>query len=341
MKIVKEMTGDNWHAYNGDSAEAFTKIPDNSIGLSAFSPPFKSLYCYSSFERDLSNCRTGEEFFTHFGFILREMFRITKPGRNMCIHAMPLPTSKMRDGVIGIVDFPGEIIQAASAIGWIYHSDGVKSQGDMRAEVLAQIADGRLSGKEAADAAYIALTESNWFGRDVTIWKDPVAAVTRTHALGLLHKQLLKDSARSRMGLPDRILTFHKPGDNPDPVRHTADEFPVSRWQKEASPIWLDIDAGDTLNFRAAREEKDEAHLCPLQLGVIERLIGLWSNPGDTVVSPFMGVGSEGFVALGMGRKFLGCELKPSYFSQAVKNLKSAGKQLTFDSDIASAESNA
>jgi hypothetical protein len=194
---------------------------------------------------------------------------------------MIMPTSKERDGVIGLTDFPGRIIASHLAAGWVYHSD-------------------------------------------VTIWKDPVVAMQRTKALGLLWKQIKKDSCMSRMGFPDRVLTFRKPGVNPEPVSHRPDEFPVDQWQKWASPVWDDIDPSDTLQYQSAREEKDERHICPLQLEVIRRCIRLWSNPGDLVLSPFAGIGSEGFVALKEGRRFLGCELKPSYFRQASANLRAA-----------------
>jgi len=203
------------------------------------------------------------------------------PGRLVSIHCMNLPTSKVRDGYIGLRDFRGEIIKAFEDAGFIYHSE-------------------------------------------VCIWKDPVTAMQRTKALGLLHKQIKKDSCMSRQGVPDYLVTMRKPGDNPERVEHTNENFPVQLWQQYASPIWMDINPSDTLQYRSAREHDDERHICPLQLEVIRRAVKLWSNPGDVVWSPFAGIGSEGFVALEMGRRFLGSELKASYYRQACKNLASA-----------------
>lgn len=274
----------DYTAIHGDCIEVIRKFPDSSIDFSVYSPPFASLYTYSPSERDLGNCRTHEEFHDHYRFLLGEILRVTKPGRLMSVHAMVLPTSKTRDGVIGLTDFPGRIIAACEAAGWIFHSK-------------------------------------------VTIWKDPVTAMQRTKALGLLWKQLLKDSCMSRMGIPDEVLTFRKPGDNPERVFHTKEEFPVDQWQRWASPVWDDIDPSDTLQYQSAREEEDERHICPLQLEVIRRCVRLWSNPGDTVLSPFMGIGSEGHVALNCGRRFVGVELKQSYFEQAARNLAVAKKQ--------------
>lgn len=280
----QEAHGEGWYACQGDCVELIRKLRDDSIGLSVYSPPFASLYTYSASDRDMGNCRTHEEFHAHYRFLLGEMLRVTKPGRLMCVHCMVLPMSKMRDGVIGLTDFPGRIISACEEVGWIYHSK-------------------------------------------VTVWKDPVTAMQRTKALGLLWKQILKDSCMSRMGIPDEVLTFRKPGENPDRVGHTKEEFPVERWQQWASPVWDDINPSDTLQYQSAREEADERHIAPLQLEVIRRCVRLWSNPGDTVLSPFMGIGSEGFVSLGEDRKFVGFELKKSYFEQAVRNLAGARKQ--------------
>lgn len=162
---------------------------------------------------------------------------------------------------------------------------------------------------------------------EVCIWKDPVTSMQRTKALGLLHKQIKKDSCMSRMGIPDYVVTMRKPGDNPKPVSHTDESFPVSRWQQWASPIWTDINPSDTLQYRSVREDKDEKHICPLQLPVIERCLILWSNEGDLVLSPFAGIGSEGYVSIKMGRRFVGIELKKSYYIQAVANLKMAEQE--------------
>lgn len=281
MNVLDQKEGPNWVAYHGDCVEVVKGLPDDSVHFTVYSPPFASLYVYSASDRDMGNSRDHDEFSEHYGFLLKDILRVTKPGRLMSVHCMVLPTSKARDGVIGLTDFPGRIIAAHQAAGWVYHSD-------------------------------------------VTIWKDPVTAMQRTKALGLLWKQIQKDSCMSRMGLPDRVLTFRKPGENPEPVGHSKDEFPVDQWQRWASPVWDDIDPSDTLQYQSAREEKDERHICPLQLEVIRRCVRLWSNPGDLVLSPFSGIGSEGWVAVKEGRRFLGCELKPSYFKQAVTNLRAA-----------------
>lgn len=267
--------------YNGDSAEVLKMMPDDSVHYIIYSPPFQSLYVYSNSDRDLGNCRTPAEFYEQFSFIGKELYRLLKPGRLMSFHCMNLPTSKERDGYIGIRDFRGELIKFFQDIGFIYHSE-------------------------------------------VVIWKDPVTAMQRTKALGLLHKQLKKDSCMSRQGIPDFLVTMRKPGDNPERVTHTNESFPVSMWQRYASPVWMDINPTDTLQYKSARENKDERHICPLQLQVIERGIELWTNPGDIVLTPFMGIGSETYTAVKMGRKAVGIELKDSYYRQAVANTKNA-----------------
>jgi DNA modification methylase len=281
VNVLDQTIGNKFALYNGDCAEVLRGIPDNSVGYSIFSPPFASLYTYSNSDRDMGNCRTHDEFHEHFGFLLPEILRVLKPGRSVSIHCMDLPTSKERDGYIGLVDFRGILIRAAQAAGFILHSQ-------------------------------------------VTIWKDPVTAMQRTKALGLLHKQLLKDSTMSRQGIPDYLVTLRKPGGNPEPVSHTARELPVSVWQNYASPVWMDINPSDTLQYQSAREEEDERHIAPLQLEVIKRGIVLWSNPGDVVLSPFTGIGSEGYVAIKNGRRFVGAELKRSYYEQAGRNLRGA-----------------
>jgi hypothetical protein len=264
-----------------DCVDLAREIPDDSIHYSVYSPPFDSLYTYSNSERDLGNSRNSDEFWEHYKFLIAESYRAMMPGRLVSIHCMNLPTSKVRDGVIGIRDFRGEIIRAFEDAGFIYHSE-------------------------------------------VCIWKDPVTAMQRTKALGLLHKTIRKDSAMSRQGVPDYLVTMRKPGVNPEAVAHTNEDFPVQLWQQYASPVWMDINPSDTLQYRSAREHNDERHICPLQLEVIRRAVKLWSNPGDVVWSPFAGIGSEGFVALEMGRKFLGSELKRSYYEQACRNLNNA-----------------
>lgn len=279
MNILDQAEGENWSLYNADCVELCASLPDNSVDLSVYSPPFANLYIYSDSVADMGNCANDQEFFKQYQFLIREKFRVTVPGRVTCVHCMDLPTSKTMHGYIGRRDFSGEIIRAHLAEGWIFHCR-------------------------------------------VTVWKDPVVEMQRTKALGLLHKQIKKDSCRSRMGNPDYLLVFYKPGDNPKPVTHTAEEFPVDQWQQWASPVWMDINQTNVLNRAEAREEKDEKHICPLQLDFIQRCLVMWSNPGDVVLSPFTGIGSEGYMSLKMGRKFIGSELKPAYYRQAVANLQ-------------------
>lgn len=278
IEALNYAEGKDWAIWNGDCIEVMRQLPDASMGYSVFSPPFASLYTYSNSDRDLGNCKDGDDFLHHYGFVMEQLARVVKPGRLISMHCMDMPTSKTRDGVIGARDFPGELIRAGQAHGLIFHSR-------------------------------------------VCIWKDPVTAMQRTKAIGLLYKQIKKDSCMSRQGFADYIVTMRVPGDNPEPVTHTEEGFPVGLWQKYASPVWMDIDPSDTLQYRAARDAEDERHICPLQLGVIRRCIELWSNPGDVVLSPFAGIGSEVYTAVQMGRRGIGIELKPSYFEQAQRNL--------------------
>ncbi len=292
--MTEEAEGQNWTMYLADNVEKTRAMDDESTDFIMYSPPFSSLYTYSDSDRDMGNCKTDDEFFEHFGFLVPELFRVLKSGRLMSVHCMNLPTTLTRDGYIGVKDFRGDIIRLMQSAGFIYHSE-------------------------------------------VCIWKDPVVAMQRTHALGLLHKQLKKDSCMSRQGIPDYVVTFQKPGYNAERVEHTDDTFPVKLWQKYASPIWDDIRQGDTLQRTSARDEKDERHICPLQFDVIQRCIELWTNPGDLVYDPFAGIGSTLYQAVLMGRRGVGCELKQSYFDQAVKNLMVADrkamapKQVGFD----------
>jgi len=278
--VIDQTVGENFVLYNGDCVEVVAGLPDNSVGYTIYSPPFASLYTYSASERDMGNCRDDAEFFEHFAYLARDLYRVTKPGRLMSFHCMLMPTSKARDGFIGLRDFRGEMIRAFVDVGFIHHSE-------------------------------------------VVIWKDPVTAMQRTKALGLLHKQIKKDSCMSRQGIPDYLITMRKPGENAEPVTHTNETFPVDMWQQYASPVWMDINPSDTLQYRSAREHDDERHICPLQLEVIRRAMELWSRPGDVVLSPFTGIGSEGYVALEKGRRFIGVELKRSYYEQAARNLMS------------------
>lgn len=274
-------TGENWEVWLGDAVDVIKGFESGSIDMSVFSQPFASLYTYSDSERDMGNCRDHKVFLDHYGYLVPELFRVTKPGRICAFHSMSLPISKQREGYIGLRDFTGMLIRLFEELGWIFHSE-------------------------------------------TTIWKDPVTAMQRTKALGLLWKQLKKDSTMSRMGIPDKLIAMRKPGVNAVSVSHTEDEFPVTTWQRWASPVWMGIKPGETLQYRAAKDSKDERHICPLQLGVIRRCIGLWSNRGELVFSPFAGIGSEGYQAIQMGRRFLGIELKESYYRVAINNLKAA-----------------
>jgi len=277
--------GEGWMMHLGDSVEVIAEMESESIDYSIFSPPFASLYTYSASDKDMGNCTSHADFFEHFAFLIPELLRVTKPGRLLSFHCMNLPLVKERDGVIGLTDFRGKLIELFVRSGWIYHSE-------------------------------------------VVIWKDPVTAMQRTKALGLLHKQLKKDSCMSRQGIPDYLVTMRKPGDNPERVTKTNESFPVRRWQEYASPVWMNINQSDTLQFRSAREDDDERHVCPLQLEVIRRCVELWTNPGDLILSPFAGIGSEGYVAIEMDRRFVGMELKRSYYKQACENLRRAKKQV-------------
>jgi len=280
MNVLDQHIGERFAAYHGDCVEVVKALPDKSVDYSIFSPPFASLYTYSNSPRDMGNCRSHEDFFEHFDHLVPELLRVTKPGRCLSFHCMLMPTSKERDGYIGLRDFRGELIRAFQKHGWIYASE-------------------------------------------VCIWKDPVTAMQRTKALGLLHKTVRGNASMSRQGIPDYLVTMRHPADVEERVMH-ADTLPVSEWQKIASPIWMDINPSDTLQYRSAREHDDERHICPLQLEVIRRAVRLWTNPNDVVLSPFMGIGSEGYVSLEQGRRFIGAELKASYYGQSVRNLQAA-----------------
>lgn len=280
---LNEMHGNNYAAFHGDCVDVLRQFPDECIDFSVYSPPFGSLFVYSESAADMGNS-TDAEFEQHYSWLVREKFRLTKPGRLTAVHCSDLPMTKWRDGAVGIKDFSGDIIRIHQQAGWIMHSRR-------------------------------------------TIWKCPVVEMTRTKHVGLLYKQLIKDSIKSRGGMPDYLITFVKPGENQIPIAHTPEEFPLDQWQEWASPIWMSIEQTNVLNTKAAKESGDERHICPLQLDVIERAIRLWSNPGETVLSPFMGIGSEGYVALQTGRRFVGVELKESYFRQSVRNLDPQDRQ--------------
>lgn len=283
VRCLNSHTGSSFQAIHGDCVDVLMQLPSLTVGLSVYSPPFGSLFVYSDSAADMGNSTDGE-FAEHYSYAVRELYRVTVPGRLTAVHCSDLPMTKWRDGAVGIKDFSGKIIKIHEDAGWIFHSRR-------------------------------------------TIWKCPVVEMTRTKHVGLLYKQLQKDSSKSRGGMPDYLLTFIKPGENPDPIAHTPEQFPLDRWQEWASPVWMSVDQGRVLNVALARESQDERHLCPLQIDVIERAIVLWSNPGDVVLSPFMGIGSEGVTALNLGRKFFGIELKAAYFKQACGFLNAVDKQ--------------
>lgn len=279
MDVFDKYITDRFAIYNADTTDAIKMIPDDSVGLEVYSPPFSSLYTYSNSDRDLGNSRNDDEFFTHFEFIVNDLFRILMPGRIMAVHCMQIPAMKERDGYIGIKDFRGDLIRLFEKCGFVYHSE-------------------------------------------VTVWKNPVTEMQRTKALGLLHKQIKKDSSKSRMGIPDYIIIMRKPGENAEPITHTDDTFPVGDWQEIASPVWMTINQSNTLN-RMFDDDESERHIAPLQLDVIERIVRLYSNEDDVVFTPFLGIGSEVYQSVKMGRRGVGIELKKEYFLQAKKNLKS------------------
>jgi DNA modification methylase len=292
---IAQHQGNNWTAYNGDSVEMIRAIPENSIDYIIFSPPFTSLYTYSASERDMGNTRSHHDFWQHYSFLSKELYRVLKPGRLMSVHSMLFPLTKQHDGVIGLYDFRGDIVRLHCDDQFIFHSE-------------------------------------------VVIWKDPVTAMQRTKSIGLLHKQMVKDSAISRQGVPDYLSTFRKPGVNEEPIHGRFEEYiglpetePVAQdedrysievWQRYASPVWMDINPSDTLQYTSCRADEDERHICPLQLQVIKRGIALWTNEGDTVLTPFGGIGSEAYCAVEMKRKAVLMELKQEYYDQAVKNLE-------------------
>ncbi len=302
VRVLSQQQTDRYAIYNGDSVELIKALPDSSVGMSVFSPPFSSLYTYSASDRDMGNCAGDDEFAQHFDFLVNDLFRVMQAGRLVAIHCMNLPTSKVNDGYIGIKDFRGDLIRLFQSHGFIYHSE-------------------------------------------VCIWKDPVIAMQRTKALGLLHKQVVKDSAMSRQGIPDYLVVMRKPGVNDGPVAgpFELDEFAgtdkpspcgdrardsINVWQRYASPVWMDINPGNTLQYMAGRHKDDNRHICPLQLDVIHRAIDLWSNPDDIVFTPFMGIGSEVYQALKMGRRAIGFELKPTYYDLAKRNIGEVADQI-------------
>jgi DNA modification methylase len=299
--VTDDAYGPSWRMMLGDSCERLAEIPDESIDLSICSPPFASLFTYSPSIRDLGNSGSRVEFLEHYSFIIREQLRVTKPGRLACIHVQQLTTTMTTHGYTGMTDFRGEVIRAFQAEGWIFNGE-------------------------------------------VTVWKDPQAQSIRTRSHALAFQTKNRDSSRTRPALADYLLLFRKPGDNAVPIKNDVTN---NEWIEWASPIWTDHHDGawltddghicpvwfgiketDTLNTRVAKDSNDERHICPLQLGFVERCVRLWSNPGETVLSPFAGIGSELYVAVKLGRRAIGCELKPSYWRTAVDNLTDLDVQI-------------
>lgn len=282
LYITDDAHGDMWRLLLGDSCERLGELTDDSVDLSVYSPPFASLFTYSPSMRDLGNSASRAEFFDHYGFIIRENLRVTKPGRIACVHVQQLTTSKATHGVVGLTDFRGEVIRAYLDNGWIFHGE-------------------------------------------VTVNKDPQAQAIRTKAQALMFVTKNRDSSKTRPALADYLLMFRKPGDNQVAIKNDVSN---EEWIDWAQPVWLDIKETNTLNVRAGREEADERHICPLQLDFIERCVRLWSNPGETVLTPFAGIGSEVWMARKLGRRGLGIELKPSYWKTAVDNLRRLDAEL-------------
>lgn len=292
--------GEQWSMLLGDSCERLAELVEDSVGLSVYSPPFAGLYSYSPSPRDLGNCTSVDQFLDHYSFVIRELLRVTMPGRNSCVHVADVATTKATHGVTGLYDLSGDVIRAHVAAGWVFYG--------------------------------------RWW-----IDLDPQAVATRTKAQHLMFVTKNRDSARSAPATGDQMLLFRKPGDNPVPIPHTADEPPpgVSNddWIAWARPVWLDINRTRTLNVAVAKEAADTRHLHALQLDFIERCVRLWSNPGELVVSPFGGVGSEPYTAVKLGRRAWACELKESYWRTAVSNLRSLDEELsapTLFSEVAS-----
>lgn len=354
MSVIDQVVTDRYAIYQADCVEVLRGIPSDTIHFSVFSPPFGSLYSYTDATADMSNVRTDAEFFAGMDFMIQELGRATMPGRLVSFHCMNLPSTLERDGFIGIRDFRGDLIRAflgEDAVGLYRTMATFRARADM-AELLGQ--------QERADKLRNAVnvleddlrsfpSKSGWvYHSEVVIWKDPLIAATRTHAIGLAHKQIVTDSSICRQGIPDYLVTMRKPGKNPEPIAHkpsgltrwvgepelepkaekrtdpAKNKYSHEVWQRYASPVWFDIKPGDTLQRTSARDDDDSRHICPLQLTVIRRAIELWSNPGDVVLSPFAGIGSEGYVAVQEWRRFIGAELKDTYYRQACANLKAA-----------------
>ena len=276
--VTDDARGDGWHLMLGDSCERLAEIPDDSIDLTVYSPPFSSLFTYSPSDRDLGNSTDQDQFLNHYRFIVDHLLRVTKPGRLVAVHCQQVTLQKAKDGHMGLTDFRGDLIRAHMDAGFIFHGE-------------------------------------------CTVDKDPQAQAIRTKAHALMFVSLKRDGCNVRPALADYLLLFRAPGDNAVPVITDVDN---ETWIEWARPTWHGIRESATLNAAAGRDEDDERHICPLQLPFIERCVRLWSNKGETVLSPFAGIGSEGHEAVRLGRRFIGCELKPSYWATACDNLAKA-----------------
>lgn len=279
--VIDDAHGDGWRMMLGDSCERLAELDDDSVDLSVYSPPFASLFTYSPSPRDLGNSATRDQFLAHYGYVSREVLRVTKPGRLAVVHVQQLSTTKATHGVIGLTDFRGQVIAQHQDDGWIFHGE-------------------------------------------VTVDKDPQAQAIRTKAHALMFQTLRRDATGNRPAMADYLLMFRKPGTNAVPVTPTEHGVTNEDWIQWARPIWTGIRETNTLNTAVAKADQDERHICPLQLDLIERVIRLYSNPGEVVLSPFAGIGSEGHEAVRLGRGFVGCELKPSYWRTGVANLERA-----------------
>lgn len=313
MAVMSQEITDRYALYNGDCCEVMPTLPAGSIDMVVYSPPFCGLYHYSSSEHDLSNCRSYAEFFDHYEFVVRETFRLLKPGRMSCVHCMDVPKNGANLG--GYVDFPGDIIRLHEKIGFEYTPR-------------------------------------------ICIWKEPLAVRNRTMSKALAHRQTVEDSTLVNVACSDYLIPFRKKGANPVPVTHEhgfmeyagAKEVPASLhkyrgwtgkqtqnryshwiWRRYASAIWDDIRLDRIMPYDDARDGEDERHVHPLQLDVIDRCVSLFTNPGETVLTPFMGVGSEVYGPVTLGRRGVGIELKPSYFRQAVRNVRAAADGIKLD----------
>lgn len=309
MAVIEQLITDEFAVYNGDCIETMREMPDESVHLSVYSPPFGGLYHYSSSERDLSNCRDYAEFFEHYEFVVRELARLTLPGRMTCVHCMDVPSGN--SGRDHLTDFPGDIIRLHERCGFNY---------------IARYA----------------------------VWKEPLGVRNRTMAKNLAHKTIVDDSSRCSVASADYLIVCRKRGENRIPIAHphgmktyagerkppndilqyrgwtgkqTENRFSHWIWRQYASAFWDDVRISHVLPYREAKDEEDEKHIHPLQLDVIERCIHLWSNPGEVIFTPFMGVGSEVWCAVRLGRRGVGVELKPSYYRQTLKNLEHVDRE--------------